>query len=408
MDALLDRFLRYVQVDTQAREGADTYPSSPGQLELGRMLLGELKELGLSDAAMDEHGIVMATVPATDGGKAPTIAWNAHVDTSPETSGKGVKPQVIRDYQGGDITLKGDPSKVIRVSDSPELKEMIGHTLITTDGTTLLGGDDKAGVSIIMTAVEHLTKNPDIRHGPIRVVFTCDEEIGRGVEHLDIRKVNATAAYTLDGGGQGAIDGETFSADMALITVDGVNTHPSEGKDRMVNAIRILSAFIDRLPQRWMSPETTDGRDGFMHPYGIEGGVAKASAKVLLRDFETPGLAVQADILRSIAMSLLAEFPRAKIDVTVKKQYRNMRDGMEKEPRAIPNAQEAMKRVGIEPRLEIIRGGTDGSRMTELGLPCPNLSSGQHNLHSPIEWANLNEMQAAVKVLIELAKVWAE
>ncbi|MEE8168993.1 MAG: peptidase T [Phycisphaerae bacterium] len=410
MERLLERFCRYVKIDTEAREGADTYPSSPGQLELARMLLAELRELGLADAAMDEHGIVIATVPASAGcpPETPTIAWNAHVDTSPETSGRGVKPIVHRDYQGGDITLPGDASKVIREAESPELKTMIGRTLITSDGTTLLGADDKAGVAIIMSAAEHLLKHADIVHGPIRVVFTCDEEIGRGVDFLDIKKVGAVAAYTLDGGDQGIIDAETFSADLATITVTGVNTHPSEAKaKRMVNAIRILAEFITRLPRKELSPETTDGRDGFLHPYGIGGGVASASVKVLLRDFETPRLADEAELLRSIAAALGKDYPRASIDVAIKKQYRNMRDGMEKEPRAIPFAEDAMRRCGLEPKRDIIRGGTDGSRMTELGLPCPNLSSGQHNLHSPLEWACLDQMAKARDVLVALAQVWA-
>jgi len=408
VNELLDRFLRYVSIDTQAREGVETYPSSPGQVKLQELLLRELKELGVTDARMDGHSLVTATIPASSGcERAPVICWNAHVDTSPETSGKEVKPIVHRDYAGGDITLPGAADRVIRVSDNPELKELIGRTIITSDGTTLLGADDKSGLAAIMTAAARLIRDPKLPRGPVRILFTCDEEIGRGVDHVDVKALGAVAAYTLDGHGSGSVDSETFSADLATLSVQGVNTHPSEGKGKMVNAVRILSAFIDRMPQRQLSPETTDGRDGFLHPYAIEGGVAAASVRILLRDFETARLAVQADLLRSIAAGLSAEFPAARIQVDVRKQYRNMRDGMEREPRAIPHAVEAMKRVGLTPKLTVIRGGTDGSRLTELGLPTPNLSTGEHNPHAPLEWSCLEEMQTAADVLVALAAVWA-
>jgi tripeptide aminopeptidase len=406
MENLLERFCRYVRVDTQAVEGSPTYPSSPGQLELGRTLTGELRALGLSDAAIDEHGIVMATVPATGRRDAPTIAWVAHVDTSPETSGRNVRPVVHRNYDGRDIPLPGDPHKVLRVSESPELAALRGATVITTDGTTLLGADDKAGLAVIMEAVAHLIAHPELAHGPVRVCFTCDEEIGKGVDHVDLKKLGAQAAYTLDGGGRGEIDTETFSADLAVVTVRGVNIHPSIAKGKMVNAVRLAAAFIDRLPVQALSPETTDGRDGFLHPYVIDGGVAEVRVRVLLRDFNTAGLPEKAEVLRQTARLLTAEYPRARIDVQVTPQYRNMADGLAKEPRAVTFAEEAMRRAGIEPKCTIVRGGTDGSRLTELGLPTPNLSTGEHNPHSPLEWTCLEEMDAAVRVLVELAQVW--
>lgn len=409
MDTILDRFCRYVKIDTQAKEDAGTYPSTPGQWDLARLLVTELKQLGLKDVEIDDHCIVMATLPATPGAKnAPVTAWVAHVDTSPETSGRNVKPIVHRDYRGGDITLPGDPGKVIRVADNPDLKNLIGKTLVTSDGTTLLGADDKAGIAAIMAAVEHLLANPQLRHGPIRICFTCDEEIGHGVDHVDLKKLGAVVAYTLDGSGQGELDGETFSADLAIATVTGVNTHPSEGKGKMVNAVRILSQFIARMPWETLSPETTDGRDGFLHPYVIEGGVAKASCRILLRDFVTAKLADEAELLRGIAAKLQAEHPKAKIEVAVTKQYRNMGDGLAKEPRALAHAEKAMQRAGLSPKRTIIRGGTDGSRLTELGLPTPNLSTGEHNPHSPLEWTCVEQMQKAADVLVELAQVWAE
>jgi tripeptide aminopeptidase len=408
MDTLLDRFCRYARIDTQANETSTTYPSSPGQLELGRQLVGELLELGLRDAAQDGHGIVLATVPATVARPAPVVAWIAHVDTSPETTGRNVKPTLHRKYAGGDIVLPGDPGKVIRVADNPELEQLKGKTLITTDGTTLLGADDKAGVAVIMEAAGYLAAHPELPHGPIRVCFTCDEEIGHGVDHLDLKKLGAHVAYTLDGGGQGEIDGETFSADLAVVTVAGVNIHPSIGKGRMVNAVRLAGMLLDRLPRQTLSPETTADREGFLHPYRIEGGVAEVTLRVLLRDFDTPKLRDKEELLRQVAATVAAEHPRGAIDVKVTPQYRNMAEGLGKEPRAVPFAEEAMRRAGLEPKRTIVRGGTDGSRLTEMGLPTPNLSTGEHNPHSPLEWTCLEEMQTAVAVLVELAKVWGE
>lgn len=408
MKHLLQRFCRYVQVNTQANEASTTYPSSPGQFELGRILVEELKELGVVDASANEHGIVLATLPATVAHHAPTIAWIAHLDTSPETSGYGVKPIIHRLYEGGDIVLPGDPSKVIRVAENPDLKHMIGKTLVTTDGTTLLGADDKAGIAVIMETVEYLMKHPEVPHGPIRICFTCDEEIGKGVDHLKLEQIGAIVGYTLDGGGQGEIDGETFSADLAVVTIRGINIHPAIAKGNMVNALRIAGAFLDRLPKQTLAPEATSDREGFLHPYRIEGGVAEVTIRVLLRDFDTARLQDKVDVLESVASSLRLEYPRAQIDIKVTPQYRNMAEGLAKEPRALDLAEEAMKRVGLNPKRTIVRGGTDGSRLTELGLPTPNLSCGEHNLHSPLEWTCVEEMATASLVLVELAKLWGE
>jgi tripeptide aminopeptidase len=412
MDTLLDRFCRYVRIDTQADEKATTYPSSPGQLELGKLLVKELREMGLGDAEVDDHGILLATIPATNRNdnspRAPAIAWIAHLDTSPETSGHNVKPVVHRSYDGGDIVLPGDPTKIIRMSDCPELGKLRGSTIITTDGTTLLGSDDKSGVATIMETAAYLMAHPEIRHGPIRVCFTCDEEIGHGVDHLDLKKLGAHVAYTLDGVGQGEIDGETFSADLAIVTITGINIHPAIAKGRMVNAIRLAGRFLDQLPMQSLAPEVTADREGFLHPYRIEGGVAEVTIRILLRDFETSALNDKAELLHAAAKVMHAEHPKARIDVRVTPQYRNMADGLSKEPRALAFAETAMRRAGLEPKRTIVRGGTDGSRLTELGLPTPNLSCGEHNFHSPLEWTCLEEMATAVRVLVELAQVWGE
>ena len=406
MSELLNRFLRYVQIDTQADEHSDSSPSTAKQLDLSRLLADECKQLGLKDVTLSKQGIVMATIPQTVTHHAPTIAWVAHVDTSPETSGTNVKPIVHREYDGSDIVLPGDPTKIIRGEENPDLCNLLGGTIITTDGTTLLGADDKAGIAVIMSAAEQLMKRRDLAHGPIRLVFTTDEEIGRGTQHLSIKEIGAVCAYTLDGDSQGKIDSETFSADLAIVTVHGINTHPSVGKDTMVNAIRILSSFIAALPTDWLSPETTDERAGFIHPYAIEGGVARAETRILLRDFEVEQLTEYASLLARLAADQRKANPKARIDITINHQYRNMREGLAKEPRAISKAVEATEAAGLEPQLSIIRGGTDGSLLTAMGLPTPNLSTGEHNPHSPLEWTSLEEMQSAVDVLVQLAIAW--
>jgi tripeptide aminopeptidase len=404
-ERLLERFLRYVRIDTTAGEVGPTYPSSPGQLVLGKLLCEELQALGLA-AEQDKFGIVIATVPATIKEQTPVVAFNSHIDTSPETTGKNIQPQVIRNYAGGDIKLPAAPNKVIRVSENPELNNMLGQTLVTTDGTTLLGSDDKSGIAVIMELAAVLVAHPEIPHGDVRIVFTCDEEVGHGVDHVDLTKLAADVCYTLDGAGQDDIDAETFSADMATVTFEGVNIHPSIAKGRMTNAIRAAGYFLDLLPRTTLSPETTDGRDGFLHPYMIEGNVAEVKLRLILRDFETAALAEHAARLETAAHATEKEFPGAAIKVAIEKQYRNMRDGLIAEPRALAFAEQALINLGRKPKLSIVRGGTDGSRFTELGLPTPNLSTGEHNPHSPLEWTNLEEMALAADGLVELVKLW--
>lgn len=404
---LLERFLRYVRIDTTAREGGEGYPSSAGQIELGALLVEELGALGIDDARQDHHGIVLATVPPTSERHIEAIAFCAHLDTSPETPGAAVKPQVIEDYPGGDLVLPGDPSRVIRTADNPELEELRGQTIVTSDGTTLLGADDKAGVAVIMETAAHLIEHRQIEHGPVRLCFTCDEEVGRGVDKLDPKQIAAVACYTLDGQGADQIDVETFSADLAAVAVGGVNIHPSIAKGRMTNALRVAADFLARLPRHRLSPETTEDREGFLHPYEMGGGVGEVKLRILLRDFDTGKLEEHADLLHRAAAASMAEFPQAKIDVAVTRQYRNMAEGLVREPRAVAHAQQALERLGRRAELTIVRGGTDGSRLTELGLPTPNLATGQHNPHSPLEWACLDQMVKAVEWLVALAEVWA-
>ena len=404
-ERLLERFLRYVQVATTANDSASTYPSSPGQLEFGKLLVDEARAMGYSAAHQDEHGLVWIPIDSNLVREAPRIAFNAHLDTSPETSGTGVKPHVIRDYAGGDVVISSTREQYLRVDENPELNAVIGKTIITTDGTTLLGGDDKAGIAILMEVAQTLAEKPLIPRGPITILFTCDEEIGHGVDHVDFEKLAATACYTLDGGAADMIDVETFSADLATVTVKGINIHPSIAKDRMINAIRIAGEFLSQLPPE-LSPERTEGRAGFVHPYVLEGGVAEATIKVLIRDFDTARLQDHADLLREIGSRLESMHPGCRIEVAIKRQYRNLGDGLRLEPRAVAYAREAHRRLGRTPRQTIIRGGTDGSLFTEKGLPTPNLSSGQHNPHSPLEWACLDEMLAAGEVCLELIQVW--
>ncbi|MCH8147530.1 MAG: peptidase T [Planctomycetes bacterium] len=407
MSSLLDRFLRYVKVDTRAVEEAGKYPSSDGQFDLGKILKKELQDLGLSDISVDKWGIVMGTIPGTVNG-APTIAWCSHMDTSPEFTATHLKPQIVKNYNGKDIVLPGDKSRVIRVDETPGMADLKGKTLITTDGTTLLGADDKAGIAVIMTATNELMSNRRIKHGPIRVLFTCDEEIGHGCEKLDLKNIDAQVAYTCDGEGEGGLENETFSADLATVTITGKNIHPGYGKDVMINAIRLAGQFLSRMPWQRLSPEKESGRDGFLHPYIIEGGVPEVKIRILLRSFVTADLKDEAKILRNVAATIMAEFPGAKVDVKVQKQYRNMFEYLAKEPRAVKLAGKAIQNAGMEPKFQSIRGGTDGSRLSEMGLPTPNLSVGMHNFHSPLEFACLDQMENAVKVLVELAKLWGK
>lgn len=406
-ERLLERFLEYVGIETTAIEGSESHPSSPGQLRLGQLLVEQLRQMGLQQVEQDPHGLVWATVPSNVDRPTPTIAFLAHLDTSAEAPGGSVRPQVIRSYSGGPIPLPGDPSKILQTEENPELLQMVGKTLITSDGTTLLGADDKTGVAILMETAAYLVENPHIPHGPIRLLFTCDEEIGRGVDFVDLARLDAAAAYTLDGTGADTIDVETFSADQAVITITGRNIHPSIAKGRMVNALRVLGRLLVEFPLEDLSPESTEGRQGFIHPYWVEGGVGQATLRILLRDFETARLGEYADRLRHAAQKAQALFPGSSVEVTITPQYRNMAEGLAKEPRAVALAQKALQRLGRSARLTFVRGGTDGARLTEMGLPTPNLSTGQYNPHSVLEWACLDEMVDTVAWLVSLAELWA-
>ncbi|HBE70705.1 MAG TPA: peptidase T [Planctomycetaceae bacterium] len=405
-DLLLERFLRYVRVETTANPTVDTYPSSPGQIELGRMLASELEEMGATAVEQDKHGLVWATIPSSDSAvRCPTILLNAHMDTSPDAPGKDVKPQVVEDYEGGDIPLKTG-GRVITQADCPALANLLGHTLITTDGSTLLGGDDKAGVAIIMQTAEHLLRNPQLEHGEIRILFTCDEEIGRGANHIDLTKAAADAAYTLDGGGECIVEDENFSADHLVMTCAGINIHPSIGKGRMVNALRAVAFVLSALPEDNLSPETTDGMQGFVHPYLTNGTVESTRVEFLLRDFETSQLDAHETLLKSLAAEAETKYAGVKFEFERTKQYRNMGDALRSAPHIVQHAIAAHKQLGKTANRGSIRGGTDGALFSEMGLPTPNLSSGQHNLHSVTEFASLDQMTYAAEHLVALLQIW--
>ena len=407
--SVLERFLRYVAIDTRSDERSATTPTTPGQVRLLRLLVEELQEMGLADAGVDEHGYVMATIPATSPTPGlPVIGFIAHVDTSPEMAGHGVTPIVHRAYDGRDIVLPDDPSAVLRPADDPALAGQIGRDIVTASGTTLLGADDKAGVAAIMTAAGHLVAHPEIPHGTIRIAFTPDEEVGRGADHFDVARFGASCAYTLDGGGLGELEFESFSADAMRVTFKGFNTHPGYAKDRMVNAIKLAADFITRLPQDGLSPETTDGYDGFVHPYVVDASVDRTTVKLLIRDFATGRLRQHAAFVERLAREAIAGEPRASIECAVEESYRNMREVLDQHPLVIEHAREAMRRVGVIPVERAIRGGTDGSRLSFMGLPTPNIFTGEHNFHSRLEWAAVYEMEKAVEVIVELCRVWEE
>jgi tripeptide aminopeptidase len=411
-DTVLERFLRYVAIDTQSSEESTTYPSTEKQLNLLKLLSGELSRMGLWDVTLDQWGYVMARLPGNIPkghpacGKVPAIGFIAHVDTSPSASGTDVKPQVLQ-YQGGDIALPGDASVVITEAENPELKQNIGKTIVTSDGTTLLGADDKAGVAIIMTAIQALIHNPQLLHGDIKIGFTPDEEVGAGTKYFDIKKFGAQFAYTVDGDTPGELNKETFSADSAIITVHGRNIHPGSAKGIMVNSIRAIGDIVVRLPKD-VAPETTDGCEPYIHPHNLQGEEEKSTLKILLRDFETAGLAKLKTKLKQIIEEVKPLHPKARIELKILESYRNMREGLEKDPRVLDCLWEATKRAGLEPKWVPIRGGTDGSRLTEAGLPTPNIFTGGKNFHGKTEWVSLAGMEAAVATVVHLAQVWAE
>ncbi len=400
------RFVCYVRIDTRSDEESDTYPSTPGQLDLLRLLRAELEQIGLADVAMDEHGYVTGTLAATVEHEVPTVALFAHVDTAREVSGAGVSPQRVR-YDGGEIVL-GNSGQVIRPVESPELSRHVGHELITTDGTTLLGADDKAGVAEIMAAVAHLVAHPEIPHGTVKVAFNPDEEIGRGVVHFPVESFGATAAYTVDGSTTGELQSETFSGAQVRMRIRGRAIHPGWAKGELVNAIKLAGEILSRLPQDGLAPETTAGREGYVHPVLVDGDSSEVELRFIVRDFEDDQLAGHVAFLRGLAEEVAAAEPRCSIEVEDRIQYRNMRDALERHPEIVANLEEAIRRVGLEPQRTSIRGGTDGSALTEMGLPTPNIFTGGHDAHSEREWICVEDMGLAAATLIELARVWAE
>ena len=406
--AVTERLLRYVVIDTQSDPASPTCPSTAKQKDLGRLLAAELKELGLADAHLDEHGYVYATIPANTTKRVPVICFCSHMDTSPDCSGKDVKPQIVRNYQGGDITLPGDTAQIIRVAEHPELQKQIGNDIVTTDGTTLLGADNKAGVAEIMDAARFLLANPQIKHGTIKILFTPDEEIGRGVDKVDIKKLGADFGYTMDGETAGHLEDETFSADAAVVTIQGVSAHPGFAKGRMEHAIKIASAIVDRLPKDTCSPETTEGREGFLHPTNISGTLESATLQFIVRDFTEQGLKQKESLLEDIVRDVIKDYPRSSYKIEVKEQYRNMKVVLDRHPEIIENAMEAIRRVGLKPVKSSIRGGTDGSRLSFMGLPCPNIFAGEHAFHSRLEWVSAQDMEKAVQTIVHLAMIWEE
>jgi tripeptide aminopeptidase len=406
--SVVSRFLRYVTFDTRSDERSGTSPSTRGQLVFLEQLAGELRALGLTAVDLDPRGVLMATVPATAGTDAPPIGFIAHVDTSPEMSGAGVRPIVHENYDGRDLVLPEEPGAVLRLEEIPALAGALGHDVITASGSTLLGADDKAGVAEIVAAAEHLMAHPDAPHGPIRIAFTSDEEIGLGTRHFDVAKFGACCAYTLDGGSRGEIETESFSADAVTATFRGFNTHPGYGKGTLVNALKMAAAFVSALPRDRVSPETTDGYDGFVHPYMMDAGVDRASVKLIVRDFRTGRLKEREAWLERLARETVASFPGGSVELAIEEQYRNMKEALDRHPAVVECAREAIRRAGLEPISQPIRGGTDGSKLSFMGLPTPNLFAGQHNFHSRLEWVSAQDMEKAVEVIAHLCRVWAE
>lgn len=403
-----ERFLRYVVVDTQSDPASPTCPSTEKQKDLGRILEKELREIGVTDAAMDAHGYVYATIPATSDKTVPVICFCSHMDTSPDCTGRDVKPQIVKNYQGGDIVLPADATQVIRVADNPALAEQIGHDIVTSDGTTLLGADNKAGLAEIMDAARFLVANPQIRHGTIKILFTPDEEIGRGVDKVDLVRLGADFAYTMDGESAGHIEDESFSADGAVVTIEGVSTHPGFAKGKMEHAIKIAAAIVDRLPKDTCSPETTEGKQGFLHPVGISGALEKATLGFIVRDFTDEGLAEKEALLQSIVDDVMRDYPHSTATIAITPQYRNMKQVIDRTPDIVDFAMEAIRRAGLTPVRSSIRGGTDGSRLSFMGLPCPNIFAGEHAFHGRTEWISRQDMEKAAETIVHLAMIWEE
>lgn len=403
-----ERFMRYVQIDTQSDPQSSSFPSTEKQKDLARVLAAELQEIGLADAHMDEWGYVYATIPSNTDKKVPVICFCAHMDTAPDCSGTGIKPILHKNYQGQDIILPDDPSQVIRMSEYPYLKTQIGNDIITASGKTLLGTDDKAGVAEIVDLANLLMSRPDIKHGDIRILFTPDEEVGRGVEKVDMKKLGAAYGYTLDSGDAGALEDETFSADGVRVVIHGVIAHPGYAKDKMVNAMKIAGEILAALPKDRLSPESTEGKRGFIHPVRVEGIAEKCTIDFIIRDFETAGLTKKEDYLRTQIEERLRTYPKASFEFTVTEQYRNMKEVLDLHPQVVDYAKEAIERTGLTVKMESIRGGTDGSRLSFMGLPCPNLFAGEQGIHSKHEHISVQDMEKAVQMMAHLAQIWYE
>lgn len=403
-----DRFLKYVKYDTQSNEDSETFPSDPKQLELSKDLVTELKEIGLHDAHMDENGYVIATLPSNVEKDVPVIGFIAHVDTSPAVSGKNVNPQIHKNYEGGDIIVSDNPKVVIEASKNPELQDMKGFDIITTDGTTLLGADDKAGVAEIMDAMNYLINHPEVKHGTIKVCFTPDEEVGRGAEKFDVEKFGAKFAYTIDGSTLGEVETETFSADAVVITFHGINVHPGYAKGKMVNSLKVSSFFMESLPKDRLSPETTEAREGYVHCVSINGNEEKSVLKFIIRDFINEKLVEYEDLLKDLCEKTVSHFPGSKFEFEIIEQYRNMKNVLDQHPEIEKNAVEALSRLNIKPIQSAIRGGTDGSRLSYMGLPTPNLFAGGHNFHAVTEYVAIQDMEMAVRNIVTLSGIWAE
>lgn len=407
MSSVLERFLRYVQIDTQSDPNSQTFPSTAKQRNLSNLLAEELRALGVADAHVDEHGYVYATIPSNSDRKdIPVICFCSHVDTSPDVTGENVKPIVHRNWDGSDIVLPDDHSQVLRIGELHDLDQQIGNDIITASGATLLGADNKAGVAEIMAAAEYLLAHPQLKHGDIKILFTPDEEVGRGTEKVDLQKLGADFGYTVDGEAIGTLEDETFSADGVKITIHGVSTHPGYAKGKLENALKIAAELLARLPKDKLSPETTQDKEGFIHPVQMEGIQEKAVLSFIIRDFTVAGLHEKEDFLKDIMEDVLKDYPNSTAEFQVQEQYRNMKEVLDQHPEVIKNALTAMERVGLNPIQRSIRGGTDGSRLSFMGLPCPNIFAGEHAFHSKLEWVSVQDMEKAVEVIVELAQVW--
>jgi tripeptide aminopeptidase len=405
--SVLQRFLRYVVIDTQSAEGSATFPSTAKQYDLLRLLAQQLTDIGLSDVTLDNHGYVFATIPPTSAKPGvPVIGLIAHVDTSPEMSGSGVRPIIHHDYRGEDLVLPDDPSAVLRFAENPALADQIGHDIVTASGTTLLGADDKCGVAEIVAAAEYFVAHQDIPHGTIRIGFTPDEEVGAGTRFFDVARFGASYAYTMDGETLGELETESFSADAMTFAFQGFNTHPGYARGKMVNAIKVAADFIDRLPKNGLSPETTAGYEGYVHPYVLHASVEKTTVKLLIRDFAIAGLVEKEALLESLAGATISDWPGASFESNIEESYRNMKDVLDAHAEAVDCAREAIRQSGLTLRERPIRGGTDGCRLSFMGLPTPNIFAGAHNFHSRLEWVSVQDMEKAVEVIVNLARIW--